>query len=438
MLNDSKEMDLSGLPVGTSTSEKPHRVGLVAASRFPAPRGSQVHIGEMAGALARAGEEVHLIAPLDPRTPQDVYIRHPLSRMAKFRPRPSVSGLHLLERPFFDALLVGRLLQVVRQQNLEVLHAHNYEALAASLLVRGMLGVKVIYHAHNVAEDELPLYSPSWLESSVRGAGRRLDSWMPAMADAVVSLSADVRDHLVGRGVPADRIWVIPPGLDPRPFQSARRQKRSRSVVFAGNCDGYQNLPHLFRAWEIVAGLDPKAELRVVTHARGAALKRWRAASLGARVRFVEAETLSEVADELGRARVGVSPRGSWSGFPIKILNYMAAGLPTVALAGSAKGVVDGVTGWVVDSESPEAFAAALIEALGDSGESSRRGAEAYRRLREKHSWDMLIDPLLECSRAVEGLEELRLFPQPDTEGAPQASAANFSLRQVPSERFPL
>jgi hypothetical protein len=155
----------------------------------------------MANALACSGENVHLIGPLDPRAPESRYRRHPLSRMAKFRPRPSVSGLHLLERPLFDSLLVGRLFQVVRRERLEILHAHNYEALAASLLVRGMLGVKVVYHAHNVAEDELPLYSPAWLASSVRALARKIDGVLPAMADAVVALSADVRDHLGTRGL---------------------------------------------------------------------------------------------------------------------------------------------------------------------------------------------------------------------------------------------
>ena len=121
----------------------------------------------------------------------------------------------------------------------------------------------------------------------------------------------------------------------------------------------------------------------------------------------------SDVARVLGGARVGVSPRGSWSGFPIKNLNYMAAGLPTVALAGSAKGVVDGETGWVVQSDAHEELASALIEALGDADESARRGAAAYERVLKAHCWDSLIAPLLECSGVVLGAPGLRLVPPP-------------------------
>ena len=419
-------------------SSCPRRVGIVAASRFPAPRGSQVHIGEMADALARAGEEVHLVAPLDPRAPECLYQRHALSPMAKFRPRPSVSGLHLLERPFFDTLLAVRLFQVVRQERLEVLHAHNYEALAASLLVRRMTGVKVVYHAHNVAEDELPLYSPRWLSAAVRSAARKMDTCLPPLADAVVVLSPDVRDHLIRRGVAADRVWVIPPGLDPAPFQSRRQAARSRTAVFAGNCDGYQNLEHLFAAWEIVTARDPLAELRIVTHARGAAIKRMRARASASGVRIVEAGGLSEVAGELGKARVGLSPRGSWSGFPIKNLNYMAAGLPTIALHGSAKGVEDGQTGWVVGSDQPEALAHAILEAFSGPIEAARRGAAAYARVLRDHSWDQLTAPLLECSRAVSGAPRLRVVGPAVDGGLASGESSDFSLRPVPSERFPL
>lgn len=432
-----ENLALAEFPAAESAVAR-RRVGIVAASRFPAPRGSQVHIGEMANALARSGESVHLIGPLDPRAAEGLYRRHPLSRMAKFRPRPSVSGLHLLERPFFDSLLVGRLFQVVRRERLQILHAHNYEALAASLVVRGMLGVKVVYHAHNVAEDELPLYSPDWLASSVRASARKMDGVLPAMADAVVALSADVGDHLVGRGVSAEKVWIIPPGLDPEPFQAGRREKRERAVVFAGNCDGYQNLQHLFRAWEIVAASDPQAELRIVTHARGAALKRWRCSALGARIHFVEAQALSDVAAELGRARVGVSPRVSWSGFPIKNLNYMAAGLPTVALRASAKGVLDGISGWVVNSDEPADFASCMLEALASPAESGRRGAAAYQRVLAEHSWDSLIEPLLECSQSVEERQGLHLVPRADPQNLPDNAEGDFSLQRVSSERFPL
>lgn len=383
----------------------------------------------MARALASAGEEVHLIAPLDPHGPEVPYARHALSRIMRFRPRPSVSGLHLLERPFFDALLTLRLLDVVRREQLEVLHAHNYEGLAAALVARQVFGTRVVYHAHNIAEDELPLYTPRWLSPAVTRAARAMDGFLPRMADQVVVLSADVGRHLVGRGVAESRIWEIPPGLDPTPFQAARRSVRAPRVVFAGNCDQYQNLEMLFRAWSLVAAGNPHAELRVVTHARGSVLARRRMSALAPRIQIIEAESLAEVAAELGAARVGVSPRHSWSGFPIKTLNYMAAGLPTVALAGSAKGVVDGETGWVVQENTPAAFAAAMSEALAEPDESARRGAAAWRRLGEEHSWPRLAQPLLGCTRAALGASTAGDFAR--------LSLAPFPAAALPVEASP-
>lgn len=345
----------------------------------------------MAEALAGTGDEVHLVAPADPRSASRGFKSHPLSSLVRFRPRPSVSGLHLLERPLFDAILTFRLLGVVRRERLEVLHAHNHEGLAAALVARAIHGVPVVYHAHNVAEDELPLYAPRGLRSLVRHAARLMDRWLPRCADAVVALSEDVADHLVRAGASAGNVSVVPPGLDPVAFGRLERGLRGPRVVFTGNLDEYQNLDFLMTAWRQVEAHLPRAELRIVTHARGAALARGRARSRGTRVVFVEVDSFAEVLDELAHARVGVSPRASWSGFPIKTLNYMAAGLPTIAAAGSAKGVEDGETGWVVDDGDVDGFAAAMVEALKCPDEAARRGAQARVRLGREHSWPSLI-----------------------------------------------
>lgn len=372
----------------------------------------------MAEALARAGDEVHLVAPADPRERSVGYRSHPLSPLVKFRPRPSVSGLHLLERPFFDAVLALRLLGVVRRERIEVLHAHNHEGLAAALLARALLGVPVVYHAHNVAEDELPLYAPRLLRGVVRRAARLLDRILPRCADQVVVLSEDVGAHLVGLGVGPEQVAVVPPGLDATLFDDCEPQVRAPRVVFAGNLDEYQNLEFLFSAWDEVGRTLPDAELRIVTHARGGALARGRAQMVGGRVTVVEASNFAQVREELARARAGVSPRASWSGFPIKTLNYMAAGLPTIAVEGSAKGVVDGVTGWVVGDASVSAFASAMTEALSQPREAARRGRAARLLLQREHAWADLIPAI---RAAGERARMPQVAPRPDavTDQAP-------------------
>ncbi len=327
------------------------------------------------------------------------YRIHGLWPALRLRPRLALAGASLLARPFFDVALALRLEHVARVQQLDVLLAHNYEGLAVALAVRARTGIPVVYHAHNVAEDELPWLGGASLGAGLGRLGRLLDHQLPRRADAVVALSDDVAAHLVARGVAPERMHVIAPGLDPRPFVGWRRRRRKLRVVFAGNLDAYQNIAVLLEAWRQVAAVLPTAELRIVIHTgeerRGAML----AGRSGMRV--VVARSLQDVAREIGAAAVGVSPRQSWSGYPIKIVKYMAAALPTVAMPRAAKGVVAGRTGWVAGDESAAALGAVLREALLSPAECRRRGEAAAWRLDRDHSWRQQSSQLLGVVESV-------------------------------------
>ncbi len=380
------------------------RVGLVAACRFPEPRGSQVLIDQMACALAGSGVQTHLIAPLAREWRGRPYRVNAAAVARRGAGVDVTTPIGAALRALFDARLAAFLGRVVRRERIDVLHAHNYEGLVAALAVRRLHGVSVVYHSHNVMADELPFYAPAPLQRAARRLGAWCDRTLPRLADHVVALSADVGEHLCRAGVAAERLSVVPPGLEPGPFAAENGQRRggARSAVFAGNLDGYQNLDLLLDAWAIAATGDPGIRLTLVTQAPRAVVERGLGRRpLGDRVRLVAAGSLAEVAAELASATVGVSPRSSWSGFPIKTLNYMASALPTVALAASAKGVRDGETGWVVPEATAPALAQTLAAALDDPVACARRGRAAREALADEHSWSLITPRLLELSSGV-------------------------------------
>src|SRR6185295_8445447 len=76
-------------------------------------------------------------------------------------------------------------------------------------------------------------------------------------------------------------------------------------------------------------------------------------------VRIVTADDFATVRDLLQVAAIALCPRREWSGFPMKLLNYMAAGKAVVVSAGSAKAVRHGVNGCVVRDAGADAYASA-------------------------------------------------------------------------------
>src|SRR3990172_3476423 len=329
------------------TARPPYRIAMVAACPFPSLRGSQVLIRELAEGLANAGHEVHVVTY---PTAQHMV---PVQRIAIHR-APKVPGLWTA-RPFgwqkvvLDLLLVWMLYRVVRRERIQVIHAHNLEGPLIAYCVRFLTGVPVVYHAHNALSDELPCYFQSMRMRRVMARfGAFFDRKVSAQADFSIALSDRLAAFLAVRGAAA-RVAVGPPAVTPpRRGNGARGKKECGPVVmYGGNLDPYQDIEVLLAGFERICAVEPAARLVFITHRGAHAETRRRAARLDRRpgVTVRTTNTFAAASRELSHADVVVCPRSSWSGFPIKVLNYMSLGRPIVHARSSAHAIEDGMDG---------------------------------------------------------------------------------------------
>lgn len=382
--------------------ERRFTVAMVAAAPFRGPRGSQVLVRELAETLHADGHRVHVVAygaGADDADPSGIRLHATPARLgggAAFGPHPW--------RAVLDLALVGTLLRVVRREGIEVMHAHNYDGAAVAYAVRALTGVPVVYHAHNVMSDELGRYFRAAPSRRVASAlGRVLDRTVPRRADAVVALSEAVAAYLRLNGVAGERLAVIPPGTlaaSEQPEIAAATDlapaEPGKVVVYAGNLDPYQEVGTLLEAMVAVCRTEPSARLVLATHSPAPSVARAAARlGLGGRVRLVVAESFAEVRRLLQRADLLVCPRASWSGFPIKLLNYMASGRPMLIAAGAARPLGDGPWTVVPDGDAG-AMAQAIVAALRDPARQARLGLASLRRLREAHDWRFLTPQVVQ------------------------------------------
>jgi glycosyltransferase involved in cell wall biosynthesis len=347
------------------------RVALVLAGPYPALRGSQVLVRHLARGLRQRGHVVRLVT---------------YGAGAADLPGPQPGRL------WRDALLTLRLHRTVRREAIDVIHAHNYEAALAGLLVARATGRPLVYHGHNALAHELPMYfRRTGVRRLAAALGRLLDAQVPRRADFCIAVSPELHDILRERGVAAEEIACITPPPADLGGHPARRPA-SGLVCYAGNLDGYQNLDFLLASFARVRAHVPGARLVLVTHA-GAEAEAARLAALGrGGVEIVHARSYDEVRARLETADVAVCPRAERSGFPMKLLNYMAAGKAIVASAGSAKGLIDGVTASVVPDGDEAAFAAAVVALLGDARQRERLGAAARRTVDDPAAWERVLE----------------------------------------------
>src|SRR5262249_11146533 len=153
-----------------------------------------------------------------------------------------------------------------------------------------------------------------------------VDGQVPSRADFCFAVTEELGEMLRARGIQASELTCLAPARPPeeRREQPPRRPSTGR-VCYAGNLDRYQNLTLLLRSFARVREQEPGASLVLVTHAPpGASFPS--APHLLQGVEVVRARSYAEVRERLAAADVAVCPRVERSGFPMKLLNYMAAG----------------------------------------------------------------------------------------------------------------
>jgi glycosyltransferase involved in cell wall biosynthesis len=354
------------------------KIALVLAGPYPDLRGSQVLVRQLADGIRGRGHAVHLVT---------------WGAGRGIAPGPRATRL------VRDLGLVARLWRTVRATGIDVIHAHNYEGAIAGLAVGRLMGRPVVYHGHTALAEELPTYfGAAGARRIARRIGRALDASVPRRADFCIAVTEELGDLLRRRGVAEAGLACITPAAAPADTaSSAARAGASGLVCYAGNLDGYQNLAFLLRTFARVRARVPQARLVLVTHAAPAGP----GVAAGEGVEVVRAASYDEVRALLDAADVAVCPRVERSGFPMKLLNYMAAGKAIVALAGSAKGLRDGVTARVVTDGDEVGFAAAVADLLVDDGERRRLGEAARCAVEDRAAWETVLDRIEGIYRRV-------------------------------------
>jgi glycosyltransferase involved in cell wall biosynthesis len=241
-----------------------------------------------------------------------------------------------------------------------------------------------------------------------------VDRHLPWRADGCIVLSADAASALRGLGVLPENLWQIPPGIafDVKGKESATLLRDRHGlgdapvVLYAGNLDQYQDIGLLLQSFRRVVVARPDVRLVLASHS-DSDLYRTQAISRGLDqwVHFVGLTDLEELGGWMEISDVAVSPRTVCFGFPIKLLNYMAAGKPIVASAGSAQGIRHLENGWVVSNGDIEAFAQAILTLLEDRALADRLGENAQETANQVYTWGRIV---VEIERVYETLVEAK------------------------------
>jgi glycosyltransferase involved in cell wall biosynthesis len=384
------------------------RALILAPTPFFGDRGCHVRILEEARALRSLGVEPLIVTYHVGRdVPGLRTVRTP--RLAWVRRLGVGFSPH---KPYLDLLLLLTAARAARAFRPDILHGHLHEGAALAAALGRVLRRPAVADLQGSLTGELidagVLSSRGPLPWLARRIEERVLRWPARLLASSAAFARELGDRW---RVPADRVVVLPDGVDPdafRPGLPAEDLRRAfglggkRVVVYLGVLTPYQGVDDLLQAWPAVVAAVPEAHLLLMGYPNEDRYRaRVAARGLAGSVTVTGRIDYGQAPRYLALGEVAVSPKRSTTEANGKLLNYMAAGLPTVAYDGPVSRELLGEAGLRVSWGDTAQLADACVSLLADPREGKSRGQTLRDRAVTEFGWPSLARRLVDVYAAL-------------------------------------
>lgn len=305
--------------------------------------------------------------------------------------RENVGVTALQRRHGFRPQLGRAIARIAAQHGARVVHCHHYSPFVYAAIARlWSPDLRIIFTEHGRLSDAPP--------SAKRRTANRVLSHAPR---EVVTVSSELKQHMVAEGFPTGKVSVIYNGIDVgvMPGRDMRARVRHElgiadEAVVVGTVarlDPVKDLQTLIQAIGQQSSQSAQMILLVIGDGseRGRLEASAREVGAGSSIRFLghreDARDLLAACDVYANSSIS-------EGISLTILEAMAAGLPVVATrAGGTPEIVDATCGRLVPLRDPNALANALSELATDPALGQALGREARARVEQHFTLERMV-----------------------------------------------
>ena len=329
--------------------------------------GGEKHFGDLTNALVQRGHTV--FAALAPESPVRALL-------------PSLGANNILEAPMRNALnpaTAVRLSRFVRQNRIDIVHAHVARDYPLAALAAGRSQARLVLTRH-------VLFPMSVIHRLTR---RRTAN--------VIAVSEAVAEALRAQQIfdPA-RITVIHNGIDLTRFAARAQPPHLKSRIgMIGHLAEIKGQEEFIRAAAIVLADHDDVEFVIAGEYKSKSGENRRRletliADLKVNVRLLG--WVEDIPELLSTLDLFVSPARS-EPFGLSMVEAMAAGVPVIATRseGAREIVSDGETGRLVPVNEPQALARAISEVLADENGREQLSQQALTSVRARFSLEEMV-----------------------------------------------
>lgn len=347
--------------------------------------GQAVHIEEMIASLRALGHEVRVVAPGGESAPQDKSrMGDDVGWVQRLRARLPKWVYELLELGY-SLLAYRRLAQAAREFRPDALYERYNLYLLAGLLLKRRTGLPLLLEVNAPLADERERFGGLALP--------RLARWAEGVvwrgADMVLPVTRVLGEMVAARGVPQDRLMVVPNGINQEHFAEAPSPQAAKAQLgwpdalvlgFTGFVRDWHGMDRVIR-WMASPAAPTNARLLLVGDgpAREDLEALARSLNLGERVRFTGVISRDDVPRHVAAFDIALQPAVVAYASPLKLFEYLALSKAIVAprQPNIEEVLEDGRNALLFDPKQPEALEALLARLAHDAALRKQLGQGA-------------------------------------------------------------
>jgi glycosyltransferase involved in cell wall biosynthesis len=322
--------------------------------------------------------------------------------IAQHNTNETIDGIRIIALPKIENRIYRMLMLTLRafwtalKLKADIYHLHDPELLPVGMLLKLIKGKKVIYDVHEDYSKQMlfKLYLPKIIRKEIAFLVGMIESYSSKLLDAIITATDDIlKNFSRHKRVLSVKNFPIVSNF-PIEEENEEREKGVFSLIYIGGLEKIRGITQIIEALAVFKSDDP---LRLVLCGD------FYPANFERKVRslegFKKVEYLGWVAPRdipnlLKKHDVGIvclHPTTNYvTSLPLKLFEYMAAGLPVIASNFPLwKEIVEGNgCGICVDPLNPEEIAEAIKYLMEHPGVREEMGEKGRRAVAEKYNWE--------------------------------------------------
>jgi glycosyltransferase involved in cell wall biosynthesis len=365
-------------------------------------KGCSVHIQEFIRTLIRKGIEVHLFSPnVEGKCPAEL-------GSINIHPLPSLKGMDVVEKEQ-TALNANKILRET------LASSGNFDLIYERYSLWSFSGMAYAQDEDipGILEVNAPLIDEQEKHRTLinRQSAETVAQKVFSTASAIVPVSNEIASYLKQWPATKDKVHVIPNGIDPNKFVTKNLTSYSMdidrpfTIGFVGTLKPWHGLSDLIDAFYFLQRTHQEARLEIVGDGpeKNSLIQKIFSKGLQDSVKLTGAVPPAKIPSILSSWDFAVAPYPKLPDFyfsPLKVYEYMAAGLPVVASKiGQIKNVIKHEeNGLLIPPGDIISMAANFEKLYEDPTLRVRLGNAARATVQKSHTWEGVVDQVLQIT----------------------------------------